>query len=92
MPIYAYVLMKARPSEAYAVASYLQQLEFVGLVSVVTGSDDVIALIRADDVASLGEIIVTQIQSLKDYVAETRSMIVVGQLSPLHWLAEGPWS
>ncbi len=84
IPICACVLAKVQPGQALSVVPRIQAIPEVGLVAAVTGGDDLLVIVRANDPVELGQIIINKLQQLP--VIETRTMVVVGDLVPVNWL------
>jgi DNA-binding Lrp family transcriptional regulator len=64
MPVQAFILIDTSPGKAKDVAQKLRSVPGVSAAHAVTGPHDIIALIEAADVSSLGELIVQKIQSV----------------------------
>jgi DNA-binding Lrp family transcriptional regulator len=64
MPVQAFILIDTSPGKAKDVAQKLRGVAGVSAAHAVTGPHDIIALVEAADVSSLGELIVQKIQSV----------------------------
>ncbi len=64
MPVQAFILIDTSPGKAKDVAQKLRAVAGVSAAHAVTGPHDIIALVEAADVSSLGELIVQKIQSV----------------------------
>ena len=76
MAINAYVGIKVSAKEAEKILKNLRSQEFVTQADAVTGSFDIIALIRAPDFHTLGEIIIKEISQI-DGVLDTETFPVI---------------
>jgi len=72
----AYILIEALPGKAMELTKMIKELKGVNTVHLVTGPYDVVALVDAPDLKSLGEIIVKKIQAT-GCVARTLTCILV---------------
>ncbi len=61
----AYVLINASPGHAMDVASHLQQVPGISQADAITGEYDVIAVVEAPDINSIGALIVDKIQKVE---------------------------
>ncbi|TMD10240.1 MAG: Lrp/AsnC family transcriptional regulator [Chloroflexi bacterium] len=61
----AYVLINASPGHALDVAQALQGVQGITAADAITGEYDVIAVCEAKDVASIGNLIVEQVQKVE---------------------------
>ncbi len=61
----AYVLINASPGHALDVAQALQGVPGITAADAITGEYDVIAVCEAKDVASIGNLIVEQVQKVE---------------------------
>ena len=64
MAIKAFILIDTSPGKAKEVAQKLRQVAGVSAAHAVTGPHDIIAIAEAQDVSSLGELVVQKIQSV----------------------------
>jgi DNA-binding Lrp family transcriptional regulator len=64
MSVKAFILIDTSPGKAREVAGKLRQVSGVSVAHAVTGPHDIIAVAEADDVTSLGELVVQKIQSV----------------------------
>jgi DNA-binding Lrp family transcriptional regulator len=74
----AYVLITATAGKALEVVHALQGREGVISADAITGEYDVIAQVRADDVAGIGRLIVDKVQSA-DGVFKTITCLAVSE-------------
>ena len=75
----AYILIEALPGKSIDLVSMIKNVEGITTVHLVTGPYDVIAFAEAEDLKSLGEVIVKKIQST-GLVARTITCITVEQV------------
>jgi len=78
-PTSAYILIEALPGKGIDLMNIIKNVIGVKTVHLVTGPYDVIAFVEADDLKSLGEVIVKKIQST-GLVARTLTCITVEQV------------
>jgi len=64
MSVKALILIDTSPGKAREVALKLRLVPRVSAAHAVTGPHDIIAIAEADDVSSLGELVVQKIQSI----------------------------
>jgi len=64
MAVKAFILIDTSPGKAREVAMKLRQVPGVSIAHAVTGPHDIIAMAEAQDVTSLGELIVQKVQSV----------------------------
>ncbi len=76
MPIQAYVLIRAKPGMARNVADAIAKIAGCKSVCTVTGRYDVIALLEAEDLKSLGDLILQKVHTV-DGVERTETAVVV---------------
>ena len=76
MSIQAYVLIRVHPGKAKNVADEIAKIAGCRSVSTVTGRYDVIALVEADDLKGLGDLILQKIHAI-DGVERTETAVVV---------------
>ncbi|MCD6399917.1 Lrp/AsnC ligand binding domain-containing protein [candidate division WOR-3 bacterium] len=76
MAINAYVAMKISAKEAENILKTLKKRAFTVSVDAVTGTYDIIALVRASDFHSLGKIVLDEIASLKG-VEDTETFPII---------------
>ena len=76
MVVKAYVLVQAQLGRARAVSKAVAKVRGVKMVHAVTGVYDVIAYLELSDMASLSELVIRKIQSVKG-VERTHTAIVV---------------
>ena len=72
----AYVLINASPGRALEVARKMQGVKGITAADAITGEYDVIAVCEADDVNSIGQMIVDNIQKI-DGVFKTVTCLAV---------------
>jgi DNA-binding Lrp family transcriptional regulator len=60
----AYVLINASPGKAHEVAQRMQGVEGITAADAITGEYDVIAVCEAEDINSIGRMIVDNIQKI----------------------------
>jgi DNA-binding Lrp family transcriptional regulator len=76
MPIQAYVLIRTYPGKARNVAEAISKITGCRSVCTVTGRYDVIALLEAEDLKSLGDLILQKVHTI-DGVERTETAVVV---------------
>jgi DNA-binding Lrp family transcriptional regulator len=76
MPIQAYVLIRAHPGKARVVAEAISKVTGCRSVCTVTGRYDVIALLEAEDLKGLGDLILQKVHTI-DGVERTETAVVV---------------
>ncbi|MDJ0273950.1 MAG: Lrp/AsnC ligand binding domain-containing protein [Nitrososphaerota archaeon] len=76
MPVQAYVLIRARTGKARNVAEAIAKVTGCRSVCTVTGRYDVIALLEAEDLRSLGDLIIQKTHTI-DGVERTETALVV---------------
>lgn len=76
MSVKAYVLVQAQLGKARSVAGAIAKVRGVKMVHAVTGVYDVIAYLELPNMASLSELVIKRIQSVKG-VERTHTAIVV---------------
>ncbi|MFA5104769.1 MAG: Lrp/AsnC ligand binding domain-containing protein [Candidatus Margulisiibacteriota bacterium] len=74
----AYILIETIPGKALELVNAMASLKMVKQAHLVTGPYDVVAFIEADDLKSLGDILVKQIQAT-GFVSRTLTCITVDQ-------------
>lgn len=72
----AYILMEAEGGKAGSACLTIRNIPRVKKVDAVTGIYDVIALVEADNLEDLGELVVSKIQCV-DGIRKTQTAIVV---------------
>ncbi|NIS79912.1 MAG: Lrp/AsnC family transcriptional regulator [Anaerolineales bacterium] len=75
MSIRAYVLTNVEVGSGAGVVEDLLTMEVVKSAENVTGPFDVIAIIEVDDTASLGKLLITEIESIKG-ITDTLTCVV----------------
>jgi DNA-binding Lrp family transcriptional regulator len=76
MPIQAYVLIRTHPGKARNVAEAISKVTGCRSVCTVTGRYDVIALLEAEDLKGLGDLILQKVHTI-DGVERTETAVVV---------------
>ena len=76
MPIQAYVLIRTHPGKARNVAEAISKITECRSVCTVTGRYDVIALLEAEDLKGLGDLILQKVHTI-DGVERTETAVVV---------------
>jgi DNA-binding Lrp family transcriptional regulator len=76
MAVEAYVLVDCAPGKPYEVVDALRKLAGVETAHAVTGSYDVIAFLRAESMAALGDLLSRHIQRLPGIVKTTTHVVV----------------
>ena len=76
MPVNAYVFINTSVGKARAVAEKLSKISGCKGVCNVTGRFDVILLVEAEDLKTLGDLVVTQIHRIEG-VEKTETAIIV---------------
>jgi DNA-binding Lrp family transcriptional regulator len=76
MPIQAYVLIRTHPGKARNVAEAISKITGCRSVCTVTGRYDVIALLEAEDLKGLGDLILQKVHTI-DGVERTETAVVV---------------
>ena len=74
----AYILIEALPGKAMDLINLIKGIKGVTKVDLVTGPYDVITMVEAEDLQSLGEMIVKKIQAT-GFIARTLTCITVEQ-------------
>ncbi len=74
----AYILIETVPGKALELVNAISSLKVVKQAHLVTGPYDVVAFVEADDLKSLGDILVKQIQAT-GFVSRTLTCITVEQ-------------
>jgi len=76
MAVQAYILVKCAPGTPHQVAAALTKLSGVEVAHAVTGVYDVIAFLRVESMAELGDLLSRRIQRLKG-ILKTNTNVVV---------------
>lgn len=76
MAVNAYILMEVEGGKAGNVCASIRNISGVKTADTVTGLFDIIALVEADDLEDLGELIVSKIQAIEG-VRRTQTAIIV---------------
>jgi DNA-binding Lrp family transcriptional regulator len=76
MPIQAYVMIRTHPGKARNVAEAISKITGCRSVCTVTGRYDVIALLEAEDLKGLGDLILQKVHTI-DGVERTETAVVV---------------
>lgn len=63
MSVSAYIFVETTTGNARQVSTTIQQISGVVSCNTITGPYDVIALVEADDIRQLSDVVVTQIQA-----------------------------
>ncbi len=87
MYVYAIVLIKVKPGRTLKTIDEIKKMEHVGLVTAITGSHDLFALIRTDSSVALGQTIVRGLEDIEG-VEDTVTHVVVSDVEPINWLKE----
>ncbi|MCK4352387.1 Lrp/AsnC ligand binding domain-containing protein [candidate division WOR-3 bacterium] len=72
----AYILINLKSGIATAVVKEIRKIEGVKSARLITGLHDIIALVEADDLKSLGAFVLSKITGVKD-VSTTLTCVVV---------------
>lgn len=72
----AYVLISTEPGKAFNVKETISKIEGVSSADLVTGPFDIIASVEATDLKSLGEVVISKIQTIEG-VRKTLTCLVV---------------
>ena len=75
----AYLLVETAVGKTRDVASTLSNLDGVGVVDIVTGPYDIIAVIEGDDMSVVGNVVTEKIHTV-DGVVRTVTCVAVGGL------------
>ena len=75
----AYLLVETAVGKTRDVASTLSNLDGVGIVDIVTGPYDIIAVIEGDDMSVVGNVVTEKIHTV-DGVVRTVTCVAVGGL------------
>lgn len=75
MAVKAFILIDTAPGKAREVAGRLRGVKGVTAAHTVAGPHDIIALVEAADVTSLGELVVHQIQSVNGVSRSLTSIV-----------------
>lgn len=78
MSVQAYVFIECAPGKPTQVAAAVAKLAGVEMAHAVTGSYDVIAFVRADGMAELGELLSRDIHRLPGVLKTTTNVVVHG--------------
>lgn len=78
MSVQAYVFIECVPGRPTQVADALTELPGVEMAHAVTGSYDVIAFVRAEGVAELGDLLSRRIHRLPGVLKTTTNVVVQG--------------
>ncbi len=76
MPVTAYILTTVKPGTVNQVLDRIRDLPGVDSAHLVTGPYDIIALIRADDLEALRQLLIDRVLQLED-IEKTLSSIVL---------------
>ena len=76
MSVTGYVLIEVGPVAMQNLVAKIKAIEGVKEACGVTGPFDIIVRAEADDVAELGELVTTKIQTLKGVLRATTSVVV----------------
>ena len=76
MPIQAYVMIRTRPGTARNVAEAIAKIAGCRSVCTVTGRFDVIALLEAEDLKALSDLILQKVHTING-VKRTETAVVV---------------
>jgi len=76
MAVQAYVLVDCAPGKPHQVADALAKVAGVETAHAVTGSYDVIAFVRAETMAELGDLLSRRIQQLPSVLKTTTNVVV----------------
>jgi len=76
MAVSAYILMEAEGGKAGNACATIRNISGVKSADTVTGLFDIIALVQADNLEELGELVVSKIQAV-DGVRKTQTAVVV---------------
>lgn len=80
MSIQAYVFIECAPGKPTDVGDALARLPGVEMAHAVTGSYDVIAFVRVEDMASLGDLLSRHIHRLPGVLKTTTNVVVRGSV------------
>ncbi|HTT77243.1 MAG TPA: Lrp/AsnC ligand binding domain-containing protein [Candidatus Binataceae bacterium] len=75
MAVKAFILIDTSPGKAKEVAAKLREVAGVATAHAVTGPHDIIAVVEANDVSDLGELIVRKIQSVAGVTRSQTSIV-----------------
>lgn len=84
MPIYACTLIKARPQRTAQVEYDTAKIPEVGMLFPTTGRADFVALIRAEDTAALGNVLLRHFQPNK-VIAHVTTLVFIGEIVSMAW-------
>ncbi|MCL4458730.1 MAG: Lrp/AsnC ligand binding domain-containing protein [Chloroflexi bacterium] len=76
MAVAAYVLIKVAPGKPREVAQAISQIKYTQHTHALTGPYDVITMIEAPDLVTIGETVVTKLQTIPG-VHETLTCLVI---------------
>lgn len=76
MAVSAYVFIEVEHGKARTVGEAIRKLPFVKKTNLITGPYDVISLIEAPELASLGEDVVSKIQAIPGVVRSLTNIIM----------------
>jgi DNA-binding Lrp family transcriptional regulator len=80
MAIHAYVFIECTPGNPILVAEGLRSVPGVEMAHAVTGAYDVIAFVRAETLAVLGELISARIHRLSGVLKTTTNVVVESEI------------
>ena len=78
MTVHAYVFIDCAPGKPTQVAEALAKIPEVEMAHAVTGAYDVIAFVRAENVAALGDLLSHHIHRLPGVLKTTTNVVVQG--------------
>ena len=76
MTVQAYVLAMVKAGQSEKVTAALREIEGVKAAHTVTGMYDVIAFVEVEDMAALGQLVISKIQPLEDTM-RTHTCVVI---------------
>ena len=76
MAVKAYVLIETMVGKSRDVSDRLRQVEKIATVDVVAGSYDVIAVVEADDLNVVGDLVTRQIHAIRGITRTVTCMVV----------------
>jgi DNA-binding Lrp family transcriptional regulator len=72
----AYILIEAIPGTSRDIAAKAQKIEGVKSVSVVTGPNDVIAVVEVSNAKALGDLLITKLQQIEGVASTTTDVVI----------------
>ncbi len=87
MALYACVLAKLKSALAIEAAEHLVSHQSVGLALPTTGPYDLLLMVKAETPASLGKLIIEELQAIVG-VESTLTLFILDEFRALNWLQD----